>query len=80
MGNEWVAGWGFAMMLFMGLFWIFVIAGAVWIAATLARRQGDGGESTRERAALRILEERLARGDVDVEEFKARKAAIEAGR
>lgn len=59
--------------LFMVLFWVFVIAAIVWLALTLARRGvttgGEGG-------ATRILEERLARGEIDAEEFRVRRAAI----
>jgi putative membrane protein len=60
----------------MLLFWVFVIAGIVWAVLALPRQQharGGGGES----GALRILEERLARGEIDTEEFRTRRAAIE---
>jgi len=60
--------------LFMLIFWIFVIAGIVWLVLALSRSQartGDGAST-----ALRILEERLARGEIDVEEFRIRRAAI----
>jgi putative membrane protein len=66
-------GFGGLLML---LFCIFVIAGIVWLVLALSRPQrvrGGGGESS----ALRILEERLARGDLDTEEFRTRRAAIE---
>ena len=64
-------GFGGLLML---LFWVFVIAGIVWLALALNRSQFPrGGESN----ALRILEERLARGEIDAEEFRTRRAAIE---
>lgn len=63
--------------VFMTLFWIFVISGLVWLAITLAHSQT---RSTDDSSALRILQERLARGDIDVDEFKARRAAIEESR
>jgi putative membrane protein len=63
-------GFGGLLML---LFWVFVIAGSVWLVLTLSRTQGRGGE---ESSALRILEERLARGEIDPEEFRSRRAAI----
>ena len=71
-------GFGFGGVLMMGfwiLFWVFIVAGIVWLVSTLARSQarlGDGAST-----ALRILEERLARGDIDSEEFRIRRAAIE---
>lgn len=60
--------------LFMVLFWVFVIAAIVWLVLTLSRpRITTGGESS----AGRILEERLARGEIEPEEFRARRAVIE---
>ena len=66
-------GFGGLLML---LFWIFVIAGIVWLVLTLSRQQqfGSGGA---ESSALRILEERLARGEIETDEFRTRRAAIE---
>ena len=64
--------------LFMVLFWVFVIAGIVWLVLTLTRsttRANDDGRSS----AVRILEERLARGEIDAEEFRTRRAALEGG-
>ncbi len=64
--------------LFMVLFWFFVIAGIVWLVLTLSRsttRANDDGRSS----AVRILEERLARGEIESEEFRTRRAALEGG-
>jgi putative membrane protein len=64
--------------LFMVLFWVFVIAGIVWLVLTLTRsttRANDDGRSS----AVRILEERLARGEIDAEEFRTRRVALEGG-
>jgi len=83
MGYDWSWGWGMGIgMLFMVLFWVFVIAGAVWLVMTLARPREAGGtdRGTGDRTASRILEERLARGEIDVEEFRARKTALDEGR
>lgn len=63
--------------VFMVLFWIFVVASVVWVALTLSRPQTG---PTDEGDALRILRERLARGEIDIDEFKARRAAIEESR
>lgn len=60
--------------LFMLLFWVFAIAGIVWLVLALSRSQVRGGG---ESSALRILEERLARGEIDAEEFRTRRAVIE---
>jgi len=69
-------GYGFGFGgLFMLLFLVFVIAGVVWLVLTLSRQQqARGGDAN---SAVRILEERLARGEIDAEEFRTRRAAIE---
>lgn len=72
-------GYGFGLGgLFMVLCWVFVIALVVWLVLTLSRSQvrGNDGQSS----ALRILEERLARGEIDAEEFRVRRAAIAEAR
>lgn len=68
-GNSFGLG-GLLMMLLS----VFVIALVVWLVLTLSGSQvrGNGGP----RSALRILEERLARGEIDAEEFRIRRAAI----
>ena len=69
---------GLFMVVVMMLFWVFVIAGIVWLILALSRsttRASDDGRS----AAVRILEERFARGDIDAEEFRARRLALEGG-
>lgn len=65
---------GMGHVLLMLLFWVFVIALIVWLVLALSGRQihGDDGHG----AAMRILEERLARGEIDAEEFRVRRAAI----
>lgn len=61
--------WGVGMMLFMLVFWGLVVAGVV-IAIRWLVQQGRGSRSD---AALEILRERYARGEIDQEEFLARK-------
>ena len=69
------AGWGFGFgFVLMTLFWIFVIAGVVWLVLAVTRAQGGGERGS---TALSILAERLARGEIDAAEFRIRRAAIE---
>lgn len=67
-------GFGGAWML---LFWVFVIAGIVWLVLTLSRSQTREHDSGRD--AVQILEVRLARGEIDAEEFRTRRAALDRG-
>lgn len=74
-----VWGWGIGMMLLMPLFWVLVVGATVWLVVRLSRADGAGRPSAGS-PALRILEERLARGEIDPEEFRARRAVIVEGR
>lgn len=73
-GMGWGAGMGLGW-IFMLLFWIFLIAGTVWLVLAASGQAGRQA-GTERGAALRILEERLARGEIDTDEFNARKSAI----
>jgi putative membrane protein len=67
--------WGWAMMA--GL-WALVALLIVWgiRSATSAKAQGQsrGGN------AFQTLDERLARGEIDADEYKERRALLETGR
>ncbi len=83
-GYDWMPGYGPGYGygfggLFMLLFWVLLVviaaAAAGW-AFRLTRGNG-GGSSVEERPALRLLEERYARGEIGREEFLAKKKDIE---
>jgi putative membrane protein len=61
--------WGLGMMAFMLAFWVLVIAGLVlgirWLVAQ--------GRESRSDSALEILRQRYARGEINKEEFEAKK-------
>lgn len=64
--------WGWLMMV---AFWAVVIFGIVWaVRTTTAPRQRD------EDSALRILAERLARGEIDREDYEERRRVLESNR
>jgi putative membrane protein len=67
--DAWLDGWGVLVWLASAAFWILVIAGIV----ALVRSTGGGGGSD---SALRILEERYARGEVSREEFLERRSVL----
>lgn len=63
-------------MFGMMVFWLLVPVGIAWWMIEQGRTRpttGDGAPNP-----LRILEERLARGEIDAEEFRARREAIQA--
>lgn len=61
--------WGIGMMLFMLVFWGLIIVGLVVGLRWLVTQ----GRESRSDAALDILRQRYARGEIDKEEFEARK-------
>jgi len=68
----WGTGMGFGLgWLAMLFFWVFVVAGTIWLVRSFARPAAEQGR------AARILAERFARGEIDAEEFTARARAIE---
>lgn len=63
--DGWGGGWMWLWGSFMMLFWVAVIAGAVWLGV----RPRSSGRSDR---AREILDERYARGELDGEEYRDR--------
>ena len=66
----WMGGaWGIGMMFMMLLFWALIIAALVlgirWLKREGRDRRGD--------SALEILRQRYARGEINKEEFEAKK-------
>ena len=66
-------GPGFFGVGMMILFWAIVIGAAVLVVRWLMER-----DRTSRNSALDILKERLARGEIDPEEYEARKKALES--
>src|SRR3989338_5054416 len=65
----WWGAWGLGMMLMMLLFWVLVIVGlVVGIRCLLGQRKESRSDS-----ALEILRQRYARGEINKEEFEAKK-------
>ena len=71
-----MTGWGWAMM---ALFWtlgVALLAGLVWAATRRADGPGSGAQPT----ARDLLDERLARGEIDADEYRRRRDALEPAR
>ena len=91
-GGDHMGAGGWIGMGFMILFWIAVVIGIIYLVRYLVSRptsdrphegppahyQGLGpqGPGQVRSEALKILEERYARGDIDQEEFLKRKADL----
>jgi putative membrane protein len=70
-GHLWLDGWGVLIWLASTAFWVLVIVG---ILALLRGHGGAGGPSGG--SALRLLEERYARGEISREEFFERRSTL----
>lgn len=67
-----MAEWGAGGWVAMIAFWVLVIVAMVWIARELGAPRREGSIS-----ATELLERRLAAGEIGVEEYRQRKAALE---
>jgi putative membrane protein len=70
----WWGVWGLAMMLVMFLFWVLVVIGLVVAIRWIITK----GKTPRSDSALDILRERYARGEINKEEFEAKKKDLSA--
>jgi putative membrane protein len=61
--------WGWAMML---AFWLAVVILIVWVV-----RSSVSPRAPEDRGAFRILDERLAKGEIDADEYRERRAVLE---
>lgn len=73
-GHMWDGGWGIFGAGSMTLFWVLVIV-LVIVAVRWLSQQGQASGNPGGNA-LRTLEERLAKGEIDVAEFEERKKAL----
>jgi len=61
-------------MFFMPILWIVVIGLIIWAVSAGTRRSGESDTTTTSKdSALEILKRRYARGEINKEEFEARK-------
>jgi putative membrane protein len=71
-------GWGYGMgwlgMILMGLFWIAIIVGIIFLIRWLFVSTGARGHGTiSEDSPLEILKRRYARGEINKEEFEQKR-------
>ncbi len=85
--GNWAGGYGHGMWggglgmvggaLMMLLFWGGIIALIFFAVRAFSGRAESGGGDAGKTDALAILRDRFARGEIDVDEFEARKRALE---
>lgn len=71
-------GWGWLVMsLVMLAFWVLLVLGgiALWRGVRDSDRRTGGGR----RSAEQLLDERFARGEIDVDEYTRRREVLRSG-
>lgn len=76
------SGWGgwIWMMLFMVVFWGLVIFAVVALFRGTSRNDSPSKAAPREQDPLELLDGRFARGEIDAEEYHARREALQQAR
>ena len=73
-GNGMMSGAGWGMGLYMGLFWVLVLAAVGALVLGMPRRHDAVAQHSPQRKNARaILEERYARGEIGRQEFEQKK-------
>jgi putative membrane protein len=71
------AGWGWTMMVFGVLFWASIIVLGVWFVRTWSSPRVNAPSSAPSTAsAQQLLDERFARGEIEVEEYERRRDVL----
>ncbi len=70
--------WGWVMMIAWSLVWVGVLATLGWVAVRWVRAgSADPIRQPQAKTAHELLDERLAKGEIDVEEYQLTRAALE---
>jgi putative membrane protein len=69
-------GWWIVMMIWMGIFWVAIVAGVVWLVRGGA---STGWRAERRESPLEILDRRFAEGAISADEYRERREVIAGG-
>jgi putative membrane protein len=73
------AGMGYGAWMFMGLFWLVLLAVIIMAVVRLLPARRDGGSRELD-SPEDILDRRFARGEIDAETYQAQRAALTSAR
>jgi putative membrane protein len=66
------SGWWILMTVMMVVFW----GGIIWFAVTLIRRPNFTSNNVTRKTAHEILDKRLARGEIELDDYRQRLEAL----
>ena len=76
-----MSDWGWQMMVLWTLFWVVLIGVGLWGILYWTRGSvpsaSQGQPPSRDKTAREILDERLARGEIDLREYQSLRDALE---
>ena len=70
-------GFGWLGFLLMAIFWIVIIATAVWFFGNLFPQNKQSTHGNESETAVSILKKRYARGEISTEEYEAMRHDLE---
>jgi len=77
---RWYDGMGSGMWLFMGVFWIAVLALILFLVVRLLPSSNGRPDTPAVDSPEEILDRRFARGEIDVETYQVQRAALASAR
>jgi putative membrane protein len=75
---HWYGGMRPGAWLLMGLFWVILLGGILFLVLRLLPSGRDTRTWQHKENPLDVLDQRFARGEVDLETYQAQRAALEA--
>ena len=72
----WYGGMGGGAWVFMGIFWVAVLALILFLVVRLLPSSSTRDGSPPKESPAEILERRFARGEIDAETFQAQRSAL----
>jgi putative membrane protein len=74
--HGWDGGWMWLWGSLMMLTWVAIIAAAVWLVIRANHANRGNGDTNDTTGAKRVLDERLARGEITIDEYRDRREAM----
>ena len=70
-----MSGFGFIGIILNLIFWMFIIIGIIFLIKFIAK-QSENNKDSKENNSLKILKERLAKGEIEEKEYEQKKKLL----